>query len=82
MFLAQEAAAESAGKFSFFDLFMFAFTILIAIGVARLLKAEKKNKFAIGFGTLCLLAFLFIDFLVVLTWTGQIQNFQTMLFGS
>lgn len=81
MFLAEEAAAQAAGTFSFFDLFMIAFTVLIAIGVYRLAKQEQKNKFALGFGTLCLLAFLGIDFLVVLSWMGQLQNFQNMLFG-
>lgn len=81
MFLAEEAAAQAAGNFSFFDLFMIGFTILIAIGVVRLAKEEKKNKFALGFATLCLLAFLGIDFLMVLSWMGELQNFQAMLFG-
>jgi hypothetical protein len=54
--------------FDIFDLFVIAFTILIAIGVFRSLKAEQKNKVAIGFGGVSLLVFLIMDFIMVKNW--------------
>ncbi len=81
MYLAEEAAA-SAGTFSTFDLFMVAFTVIIAIAVVRLLKAKERNKFAIGFAAVSLLVFLAADFAMVLSWVGQLQNFQNAIFGS
>ncbi|MFD1903697.1 hypothetical protein ACFSQ7_05560 [Paenibacillus rhizoplanae] len=47
--LLAEAAAQEPSKFHTFDAFMIVFTILILIGVVRLLRAPQKNKFAIGF---------------------------------
>jgi hypothetical protein len=81
MFLAEAAAAESTKSFAFFDLFMVVFTIIIAIGVYRLAKEKKKNLFALGFATTCLLTFLAVDFLMVLSWLGLLKDFQTMIFG-
>jgi len=83
MFLA-EAAKEGAstGIFAFFDIFMIVFTIIIAISLFRLAKAEKRNLFALGFTAVCLLTFLAVDGLMVLSWMGEIHNFQDMLFGS
>jgi hypothetical protein len=54
--------------FDFFDFFVIAFTILIAIGVFRSLKAEQKNMVAIGFGGVSLLVFLIMDFIMVKNW--------------
>ena len=78
MFLAEEA--EKTSNFAAFDLFVIAFTILTAIGVFRLLKAQRKNKFAIAVGTICLLTFLLIDALVVINWMGKLQELQDKLF--
>jgi hypothetical protein len=46
-----------------FDILMFVFTLLIAIGVVRSIKA--KNKFAVGFGLISLAVFLFADALII-----------------
>jgi hypothetical protein len=46
-----------------FDILMFVFTILIAAGVVRSIKA--KNKFAVGFGLISLAVFLFADALII-----------------
>jgi hypothetical protein len=54
--------------FDFFDLFVIAFTILIAIGVYRSLKAEQKNLVAIGFGSVALLVFIIMDIIMVRNW--------------
>jgi len=54
--------------FDIFDFFVIAFTILIAIGVFRSLKAEKKNLVAIGFGGVSLLVFLIMDFIMIKNW--------------
>ena len=80
MFLAEEAA-KSAGGFQFFDIFIIVFTVLIAVGLLRLVKAKDRNKFALGFTTVCLLVFLAVDFLMVLNWFGELQNFQSALFS-
>jgi len=54
-----------------FDWFMLAFTVIIAIGLVRLVKQEKKNMFAIGFAGVALLMFLFIDFVMIKeSWLG------------
>jgi hypothetical protein len=46
-----------------FEILMFLFTIFIAAGVVRSIKA--KNKFAVGFGLISLLVFLFTDGLII-----------------
>lgn len=68
MFLAEGAAAGSASSFHTFDLFMILFTILIAVGLVRLLAAPVKNKFALGFAGVSLLVFLIVDVLMVQSW--------------
>ena len=77
MYLAEEVVEHklTTGTFDlfgitldFFDLFVVAFTILIAIGVYRSLKAEQKNLIAIGFGGVSLLVFLIMDFIMVKNW--------------
>ncbi|PYI51211.1 hypothetical protein [Paenibacillus flagellatus] len=70
MFLAEEAAAGSASNFHTFDIFMVLFTILVVVGLLRLLAAPVKNKFAIGFTSVSLLVFLILDVLMVQAWMG------------
>jgi len=67
MFLAaEEAAAQSTSNINTFDWFMLAFTILIAIGLFRLLSdRSKKNIFAIGFTVVSLGLFLYIDYIMI-----------------
>ncbi|MEX1028695.1 MAG: hypothetical protein WDZ91_01465 [Paenibacillaceae bacterium] len=79
--LAEAAVEESTRSFAIFDLFMIVFTIIIAIGVIRLARAENRNKFALGFATVSLLVFLLVDFLMVLSWFGVLENFQDAIFG-
>lgn len=66
--LLAEAAAQEPSTFHTFDVFMILFTILILIGVVRLLKAPQKNKFAIGFGVVSLLVFAVSDYAMVMNW--------------
>ncbi|WP_379157412.1 hypothetical protein [Paenibacillus sp. sgz5001063] len=66
--LLAEAAAQGPSKFHTFDVFMILFTVLILIGVIRLLRAPQKNKFAIAFGVVSLLVFLVSDYAMVLNW--------------
>ncbi|MEI7025628.1 hypothetical protein [Paenibacillus sp. y28] len=70
MFLAEGAAEATTSTYSGFDLFMIVVTILIAAGVLLQLKQQNKNKFAIGFGVVCLLAFLFMDVIMIAGWAG------------
>lgn len=70
MYLAEEAA--KASNFHGFDVFMILFTLLIAWGVARSITAKERNLFAIGFGTVSLLVFLFVDAIMILNWMGRI----------
>lgn len=73
MFLAEVLeVAEEAPRFFGFDVFMILFTIVIAIGLFRLVRARKKNLFAIGFTTICLLIFLATDALMVMNWLGRL----------
>ncbi len=76
MFLAEEAVEKTGGSFTGLDIFMILFTILIAAGVYRLIKQEKKNLFAIGFGTISLLTFLLVDLLMMLNWFGLLEGVQ------
>lgn len=66
--LLAEAAVQEASKFNTFDVFMILFTILIFVGVVRLLRAPQKNKFAIAFGVVSLLVFLVSDYAMVMHW--------------
>jgi uncharacterized membrane protein (UPF0182 family) len=54
--------------FDIFDLFVIAFTILIAIGVYRSITAKQKNMVAIGFGGVSLLVFVIMDVIMVKNW--------------
>ncbi|WP_166246368.1 hypothetical protein [Paenibacillus turpanensis] len=62
--------AQTASNFHGFDVFMILFTIIIFIGVVRLLTAKVKNPFAIAFSVVALLVFLFADVVMVLNWFG------------
>ncbi|WP_340026078.1 hypothetical protein MHI24_13420 [Paenibacillus sp. FSL K6-1096] len=66
--LLAEAAASEPSKFHTFDVFMILFTILILVGVVRLLRAPQKNKFAIGFGVVSLLVFVVSDYAMIMNW--------------
>lgn len=70
MYLAAEEVAATSSTFNTFDLFMVGFTILIAIGLVRLLMEKKKNIFAIGWAGASLLVFLIVDFFMVKIWFG------------
>lgn len=66
MLLAAEAAANTIKKFDPFDIMMLLFTIVILIGLFRLLAGgPKKNKFAIGFAVLSAAVFLFADYVMI-----------------
>lgn len=67
MYLAEEAA-QTVSRFHTYDIFNILFTIVIAIGLLRLLAAPVKNKFAIGFTVLSLLVFLVVDVVMVKYW--------------
>jgi len=74
---AEEAATSTfAQAFQLWDLFMFAFTILIAWGFFRLLKNDRTNKLGIGFSAIALLLFLFLDVMVVANWLGYLDEIQ------
>lgn len=62
------AAGEVTSTFNGFDIFMILFTIIILIGVLRLVKEPKKNYFAIGFGLFSLLIFLASDAAMIGAW--------------
>ncbi|WP_410770708.1 hypothetical protein [Fontibacillus sp. BL9] len=63
------AAGEVTTTFNGFDIFMILFTIVILIGVIRLMKERpKRNLFAIGFGILSLLIFLASDAIMIKSW--------------
>ncbi len=66
--LLAEVAAQEPSKFQTFDVFMILFTILILVGVVRLIKAPQKNKFAIAFGVVSLLVFIISDYAMVMHW--------------
>ncbi|MFD0714991.1 hypothetical protein [Paenibacillus sp. GCM10027626] len=70
MFLAEEAV-QAGSKFDPFDIMMLLFTVVIFIGLVRLLKARQKNLFAIGFTTVSLAVFLFANYVMVFkVWLG------------
>ncbi|MGG6312856.1 hypothetical protein [Paenibacillus macerans] len=63
------AAGETTTTYNGFDIFMILFTIIIFIGVVRLLiQRPKKNLFAIGFGIISLLVFLASDAIMIKAW--------------
>ncbi len=66
LFAAEEAATTST--FAGFDLFVLLFTVVIAIGLIRLLLARKKNPFAIGFALVALATFALMDVVMISGW--------------
>ncbi|MFC0211067.1 hypothetical protein ACFFK0_01170 [Paenibacillus chartarius] len=68
MFLAAEEAAAPTSLFNTFDLFMIAWTILIALGLYRILRSPKRNPFAIAFAGVSLLVFMFMDVIMIQGW--------------
>jgi uncharacterized membrane protein YwaF len=73
MLIAEDAAAAAAtSHFSGFDIFVILFTLLILVGVVRSITASKKNKFAIGFGVVCLAVFLIMDVVMMMNWAGAL----------
>jgi hypothetical protein len=74
MFLAQEAAKTI--NFTGFDIFVILFTLIIGIGLFRLLKQPVKNPFAIGFAAVCFIVFLLMDVLMVMNWLGVLTNVE------
>ncbi|WP_028560885.1 hypothetical protein [Paenibacillus pinihumi] len=69
-FLAEEQAAAAASTFEPFDIIMLLFTVIIFIGLIRLVMARpRKNLFAIGFTAVALIVFLVVDFIMITqTW--------------
>jgi len=66
MFLAE---VTDTSTYTPFDIFMLIFTVLIAAGLIRLLlQRPRKNIFAIGFATVCLLVFLVADYKMISGW--------------
>jgi len=67
MYLTEQT--EVVSTFQGFDIFMLLFTILIAIGLVRLLlQRPRKNLFAIGFTVVALLIFLVADAKMISGW--------------
>ena len=67
MYLTEQAEATST--FQGFDIFMLLFTIVILIGLVRLLlQRPRKNMFAIGFATVALIIFLVADAKMIGGW--------------
>lgn len=68
MYLSEQAEAATS-TFQGFDIFMLLFTILIAIGLVRLLlQRPRKNLFAIGFTVVALIIFLVADVKMISGW--------------
>jgi uncharacterized membrane protein len=68
MFLAEQAG-DAASTFATFDIFMLLFTILVAVGLVRLLlQRPRKNVFAIGFAVVALIIFLVADAKMISGW--------------
>jgi hypothetical protein len=67
MILAAEEAA-STSNFTGFDPFVIIFTILIAIGLFRIIRSPRRNPFAIAFASVSLLVFLIMDVVMISGW--------------
>ncbi len=69
MFLVETATEAVVSTYEHFDIFMVIFTVLIAIGLLRLLmQRPRKNVLAIGFSAVALLVFLAADVKMVSGW--------------
>lgn len=72
MLFANANLPPAANPFNGFDLFMFAFTILLFIGLFRQVKMEEKNKFAIGFTGIALATCVVLDAVIVMNWFDMV----------
>lgn len=63
-----EAAEATTSTYSAFDIYVLIFTVVILIGVIRQVISPKRNLFALGFGTVSLLVFLFMDYIMISGW--------------
>lgn len=69
MLFAEEAAATaSTSTYTSFDIYVLIFTVLIAIAVVRQLINPKRNLFALGFATVALVVFAFMDVVMIKGW--------------
>ncbi|MFC4303378.1 hypothetical protein [Cohnella boryungensis] len=69
MFLAEAATAAVESTYEHFDIFMVIFTVLIGIGLVRLLmQRPRKNMLAIGFAAVSLLVFVVADYKMISGW--------------
>ncbi|CAH1215622.1 hypothetical protein AB4114_24765 [Paenibacillus sp. 2RAB27] len=66
--LLAEAAEASTSTYTSFDIYVLIFTVVIAIAVIRQLINPRRNLFALGFGTVSLLVFLFMDVIMIKGW--------------
>ena len=64
MYLA-ETASTALAKFDPMDIMMLLFTIVIFIGLVRLVMSPKKNKFAIGWAAVSFLVFAFANYVMI-----------------
>ncbi|MDD9271841.1 hypothetical protein ACFPES_32910 [Paenibacillus sp. GCM10023248] len=67
MLFAAEAAATTS-TYTAFDIYVLIFTVIIALGVIRQVVSPKRNLFALGFGTVALLVFIFMDYVMISGW--------------
>jgi hypothetical protein len=67
MILAAETAAKTS-NFTGFDPFVIIFTILIALGLYRIIRSPRRTPFAIAFASVSLLVFLFMDVVMISGW--------------
>lgn len=67
MLLAAEEAAKTS-NFTGFDPFVIIFTILIALGLFRIIRSPRRNPFAVAFASVSLLVFLVLDVIMVKGW--------------
>jgi len=62
------AEAASGSTFTYFDIFMLAITLVILIGLVRLVINPRKNYFAIGFAFVSFAVFVFMDVVMIKGW--------------
>jgi hypothetical protein len=68
MLFAEAATTASTSTYTSFDIYVLIFTVVIAIAVIRQLINPRRNLFALGFGTVSLLVFLFMDVIMIKGW--------------
>lgn len=67
MFLA-EGAEQTENLFTFFDVFMIAFTFILIWAAICQVKQRPRNPFAIGFAIVSLIVFLIADVKMISGW--------------